>query len=54
MWCHSATRTSITTSTWWIGLGQAGGAVVRDLDGDSKQDTIVTGYEDNVVYIFTQ
>ena len=33
-------------------LGQAGGCKVVDLDGDGKNEIVVTGYEDNVVYIY--
>lgn len=33
-------------------LGQAGGTLVVDLDGDGKNEVIFTGYEDNVVYVY--
>jgi hypothetical protein len=35
-------------------LGQASGAVIQDLEGDGDRETIVTGYEDNVVYIYSR
>lgn len=33
-------------------LGQAGGCVVDDLDGDGKNELVFTGYEDNAVYVY--
>jgi hypothetical protein len=35
-------------------LPQAGGTEIVDLDGDGRNETIVTGYESNAVYIFQQ
>ena len=34
------------------GLEQAGGMVVTDLNGDGKNEIVVTGYIDNVVYVY--
>lgn len=34
-------------------LGQAGGALVVDLDGDGTNEVIFTGYENDVVYVYT-
>jgi hypothetical protein len=33
-------------------LGQAGGMLVVDLNGDGKNELVVTGYEDNKVYVY--
>lgn len=35
-------------------LPQAGGMIVTDLDGDGKNEIVVTGYENNVVYIYVR
>jgi hypothetical protein len=33
-------------------LEQAGGMVIADVNGDGKAEIVVTGYTDNVVYIY--
>jgi len=33
-------------------LGQAGGVKFADLDGDGDQELIMTGYEDDAVFIY--
>jgi lipoprotein-releasing system permease protein len=35
-------------------LAQAGGMVVTDLDGDGKNELIVTGYEANSIFVYTR
>lgn len=35
-------------------LGQAGGLPIADLNGDGRNEAVVTGYEDNVVYIYVR
>jgi hypothetical protein len=35
-----------------VGLEQAGGMVITDLNGDGKNEIVVTGYTDNVVYVY--
>ena len=35
-------------------LGQASGALVVDLDGDGRSELVFTGYEDNVVNVYTR
>ena len=35
-------------------LGQAGGKVIADLDGDGANELVVTGYEDDVVYVYSR
>jgi len=35
-------------------LAQAGGMVVADLDGDGKNEIVVTGYEANAVYVYVR
>ena len=33
-------------------LGQAGGMVIADLNGDGAAEIVVTGYEDDVIYVY--
>ena len=33
-------------------LGQAGGCRIVDLDGDSRNEIVMTGYEDAAVYVY--
>jgi hypothetical protein len=35
-------------------LGQASGCQVVDLDGDGRNELVLTGYEDNVVYVYVR
>lgn len=35
-------------------LGQAGGMKIADLDGDGANELVVTGYEDDVLYVYTR
>ena len=35
-------------------LGQAGGMLIEDFDGDGDNELLVTGYEDNVLFIYSQ
>ncbi|HSN26031.1 MAG TPA: VCBS repeat-containing protein, partial [Kofleriaceae bacterium] len=35
-------------------LGQAGGMVIGDVDGDGRPELVVTGYEDNVIYVYAK
>lgn len=53
-WLEQTAKGAFTTHVIEEALGQAGGALVLDLDGDKKSELIFTGYEDNVVYIYTR
>ena len=33
-------------------LGQAGGVTFADLDGDGDEELVMTGYEDDAIYIY--
>ena len=35
-------------------LGQAGGMLIKDLNGDGLNELLVTGYEDNVLFVYSQ
>ncbi len=35
-------------------LGQAGGMRIADLDGDGRNELVVTGYEANVIYVYVR
>ncbi|HBU46896.1 MAG TPA: hypothetical protein DEB46_01175 [Myxococcales bacterium] len=35
-------------------LGQAGGMLIKDVDGDGRNELLVTGYEDNVLFLYTR
>ena len=43
-----------TQHTLEASLGQAGGMVIKDLNGDGSNELLVTGYEDNVLFVYSQ
>jgi len=51
-WLEQTAPGELTTHVLQDQLGQAGGMVITDLDHDGKNEIVVTGYEDNVVYIY--
>lgn len=51
-WLEQTNPGEFTTHVLQDQIGQAGGMVVTDLDGDGKNEILVTGYEDNAVYLF--
>ncbi len=51
-WIEQTSPGQFATHVLETGLGQAGGMVVTDLDGDGKAEIIVTGYEANALYIY--
>ena len=44
----------IVQHTLETNLGQAGGMFIEDFDGDGDNELLVTGYEDNVLFIYSQ
>jgi hypothetical protein len=42
------------THTLEESLGEAGGALVVDLDGNGKNEVVFTGYENDVAYVYTR
>ncbi len=51
-WLEQTAPGQFETHVLEADLGQAGGQVITDLDGDGKPEIIVTGYEHRVVYIY--
>ena len=53
-WLEQTAPGSFTQHVLETSLGQAGGCVVTDLDGDGANELVVTGYEDNVIYVYVR
>lgn len=51
-WLEQTAKGVFTTHVLEQSLGQAGGCLVKDLDGDGKNEVVFTGYEDNAVYVY--
>lgn len=51
---EQTTPGEFTQHTLEQSLGQAGGMVIGDLNGDGLNELLVTGYEDNVLFVYSQ
>jgi len=52
-WLEQTAPGAFTTRVIETSLGQAGGALVVDVDGDGRNEVVFTGYEDGVVNLYT-
>jgi hypothetical protein len=53
-WLEQVRPGRFATHVLEASLTQAGGMVVADLDGDGKNELVVTGYDANVVYVYSR
>jgi hypothetical protein len=51
-WLEQTGAATWVTHVLDVEIEQAGGMVVTDLNGDGKNEIVVTGYIDNVVYVY--
>ena len=53
-WLEQVAAGSFETRVLQSDLPQAGGTHIEDLDGDGRAEVVVTGYEQNAVYVYTR
>ncbi|MCB9570529.1 MAG: VCBS repeat-containing protein [Kofleriaceae bacterium] len=51
-WLEQTVPGTFATHVLEASLGQAGGVTVVDLDGDGDHESIMTGYEDDAIYVY--
>ena len=51
-WLEQIANNQFETHVLEEGLGQAGAMQISDLDGDGKNETLVSSYEQNALYLY--